>query len=82
MATIKEMQTELDGQGVAYPKGKNAAFYESLLAGETPLETVETFEYINKSKRNYFTENGRCMPGHTIFLSEADAGQYKELERA
>lgn len=82
MATIKEMQTELDEKGVTYPKGKNAAFYEGLLSGDAPdIPEAERFEFINKGERNYFTEGGRCRPGHTVFLSNPEAEQYKNLER-
>jgi len=81
MATIKEMKVELDRLGIAYPAKGFAEDYVKLLPDADQVEQADHAGYINKGKRNYFTEGGRCMPNEVVFLSEEHAKQYPNLEK-
>lgn len=39
------------------------------------------FEYINVTRKNIFTEQGRCMPGEKVRMYAKEAKVYKGLKK-
>jgi hypothetical protein len=37
--------------------------------------------YINNSRRNVFTDEGRCAPGETAYLTDALAAKMPDMQR-
>ena len=92
--SLEELMSEADSLGIPYPmnigaktlqnkiKAYHAVEEAEVVAVETETQVVEaTTTYLNTSKKNIFTTQGRCMPGKSIELDIHEAGNYEGLEK-